>query len=342
MLVTDAWFPQVNGVVRALSTTRERLLGLGHEVEVIAPERFKNVPCPTYSEIRLALCTPSRVGSLIAEYAPEAVHLATEGPLGWCARRWLKRHGIPFTTSFHTMFPQYLKLRIGLPESWSFAGMRFFHGAAGATMYSTPRLRDLLHDHGFKNLVGWVRGVDTRLFTIGAAEPLAYPRPIQMYVGRIAVEKNIEAFLRADTPGTKVIVGDGPQRAKLERRYPAVRFLGPKYGDELVRHYRSADVFVFPSRTDTLGLVMLEAMACGVPVAAFPVQGPLDVVGDSAAGVLNENLAIAIEQALSIAPDTCRARALEHSWDQSVVEFHANLIQIRARTFEFRGEGETA
>jgi glycosyltransferase involved in cell wall biosynthesis len=316
-------------------------MGLGHEVEVVAPERFRNVPCPTYPEIRLALCTPGRVGALIAEYGPDAVHIATEGPLGWCARWWLKRRRIPFTTSFHTMFPQYLKVRFGLPESWSFAGMRRFHGAAGATMYSTPRLRDLLQSHGFKNLVGWVRGVDTELFTPGEAEPLDFPGPIQMYVGRVAVEKGIEDFLRAETPGTKVIVGDGPQRAELERRYPAVRFLGSKYDDDLVRHYRAADVFVFPSRTDTLGLVQLEAMACGVPVAAYPVQGPLDVVADSGAGVLNEDLAVAIEQALPIAPEVCRARALEHSWDESVVEFHANLIRIPAPAVHFRGEGET-
>ena len=317
-------------------------MGLGHEVEVIAPERFRNVPCPTYPEIRLALCTPGRVGALIGDYAPDAVHIVTEGPLGWRARWWLKRRGIPFTTSFHTMFPQYLKLRFGIPESWSFAGMRRFHSAAAATMYSTPRLRDLLRGQGFENLVGWVRGVDTELFAPGEAEPLGFPRPIQMYVGRIAVEKGIEDFLRLDTPGTKVIVGDGPQRARLETRYPNVRFLGPRYGDDLVRHYRAADVFVFPSRTDTLGLVQLEALACGVPVAAYPVQGPLDVIGDSAAGALDEDLAVAIERALHIAPETCRARALEHSWDQSVVEFHANLIRIPTPSYHFRAEGETA
>jgi len=347
ILVTDAWFPQVNGVVRALSTTRDRLQGLGHEVEVIAPERFRNVPCPTYPEIRLALCTPGRVGSLIEDYAPDAVHIATEGPLGWCARSWLKRRDIPFTTSFHTMFPQYLRMRVGLPESWSFAGMRRFHAAAGATMYSTPRLRDMLRGQGFENLVGWVRGVDTELFTQGEPEPLDFPGPIQMYVGRVAVEKGIEDFLQANAPGTKVIVGDGPQRAELERRYPEVRFLGPRYGDDLVRHYRAADVFVFPSRTDTLGLVQLEAMACGVPVAAYPTQGPLDVIGDSAAGAMHEDLSTAIEQALKLDPADCRARALEHSWDQSVVEFHANLISIPAETFHFpkaplNGEGETA
>jgi glycosyltransferase involved in cell wall biosynthesis len=309
---------------------------------VIAPERYKNVPCPTYPEIRLALCTPGRVGSMVEDYAPDAIHIATEGPLGWSARWWLKRRGIPFTTSFHTMFPQYLKMRFGIPESWSFAGMRRFHSAATATMYSTPRLRDLLRGQGFTNLVGWVRGVDTELFTPGEPADLDYPKPIQMYVGRVAIEKGIEDFLQVRTPGTKVIVGDGPQRLELERRYPDVRFLGPKYGEDLLRHYRAADVFVFPSRTDTLGLVMLEAMACGVPVAAFPVQGPLDVIGDSQAGVLNEDLASAIDQALRIRPEHCRARAEEHSWDQSVVEFLANLISIPASTYNFRGEGETA
>ncbi len=328
IIISDAWFPQVNGVVRTLSTTRERLIDLGHEVEVIAPDRFRNVPCPTYPDIRLAMCTPRRVGTLIEKYGPEAVHIATEGPLGWAARSWLRRRGIPFTTSFHTMFPAYLKLRFGLPESWSFSAIRRFHSAAHATMYSTPTLRALLEAHGFQNLVRWVRGVDTEFFCPGTAAQLNLPRPLQMYVGRIAVEKNIEDFLRAKTPGTKVLVGDGPQRAQFERRYPDAVFLGEKHGEELVRHYRAADVFVFPSRTDTLGLVMLEAMACGVPVAAYPVRGPSDVVGNSRAGVLQDELAVAIEQAIDIHPDVCRSRALEHSWNQSVREFADNMIQI--------------
>jgi glycosyltransferase involved in cell wall biosynthesis len=332
----------VNGVVRTLSTTMENLARLGHETEVIAPARFKSVPCPTYPEIRLALCTPGRVGDMIAEFAPDAVHVATEGPLGLAARWWLKRRGIPFTTSFHTMFPQYLRLRFGLPEAWTFGAMRRFHGAATQTMYSTPRLRDMLRGQGFANLVGWVRGVDTELFTPGPAEPLDLPRPLQMYVGRVAVEKSLEDFLSLDTPGTKVIIGDGPQRGELAARYPEARFLGPRYGDDLVRCYRAADVFVFPSRTDTLGLVMLEAMACGVPVAAFPVQGPLDVVADSGAGVLHDDLGTAIAQAIGIDPAICRARAMEHSWDQSVREFHANLVPIGQTAYHFRGEGETA
>ena len=326
LIVTDAWFPQVNGVVRALSTTRQKLLDLGHEVEILAPERFHNVPCPTYPEIRLAMCTPPSVGRIIESLAPEAVHIATEGPLGWAARSWLRRRGLPFTTSFHTMFPLYLKMRFGLPERWTFSGIRRFHAAAEATMYSTPTLRDLLASQGFTNLVRWVRGVDTDLFTPGEAAHLPFEAPIQLYVGRIAVEKNIEAFLKTETPGTKILVGDGPERARLQARYPEAKFLGTLKGDELVRHYRAADVFVFPSRTETLGLVMLEAMACGVPVAAFPVQGPLDVVGSSNAGVLHDELAVAIEQAIGIDADICRARALEHSWDRSVREFYANLV----------------
>ncbi len=336
LIVTDAWFPQVNGVVRALSTTRQKLLDLGHEVEVLAPDRFRSVPCPTYPEIRLAMCTPSRVGKLIENVAPEAVHIATEGPLGWAARSWMRRRNLPFTSSFHTMFPLYLKLRFGLPERWTFSGIRRFHAAAEATMYSTPTLRALLERHGFSNLVRWVRGVDTELFTPGERAELPFERPIQLYVGRIAVEKSVEDFLRADTPGTKVLVGDGPERHRLEARYPDAKFLGTLAGEALVQHYRAADVFVFPSRTDTLGLVMLEALACGVPVAAFPVQGPLDVVGESAAGVLHDELAVAIERAIGIDSDICRARALEHSWDQSAREFYNNLVPFGAR--ELTGE----
>jgi len=338
LIITDAWYPQINGVVRTLSTTRDKLIERGHQVEVLAPERFKNLPCPTYPEIRLALCTPASVGRHIEAAAPQAVHIATEGPLGWAARAWMKRRRLPFTSSFHTMFPQYLKLRFGLPETVSFSGIRRFHGGATATMYSTPTLRAMLEEHGFENLVRWVRGVDTDIFTPGPAAELPFARPIQVYVGRIAVEKSIEDFLRLDTPGTKVVVGDGPQRQELTERYPEVRFLGTLRGEELVRHYRAADVFVFPSRTDTLGLVMLEALACGVPVAAYPVQGPLDVVGNTGAGVLSEDLTAAVQAAIGIDPGRCRARALEFSWDQSVEEFLNNLVPLPAEV----KQGETA
>lgn len=329
LLVSDAWYPQVNGVVRALSTTCRHLEERGHEIEVLGPDRFRSVPAPTYPEIRLALCSPKAVGRIIDEIDPDAVHIATEGPLGLTARASLKRRSMPFTTSFHTLFPQYLELRFHIPARWTFAGLRRFHGGAAGTMYSTPTLKAMLESHGFTNLLQWIRGVDTELFRPIPPAALDLPRPIQIYVGRIAVEKSIEDFLKLDTPGSKVLVGDGPQRRELEARYPDAHFLGTKQGDELVAHYCAADVFVFPSRTDTLGLVNLEAMACGVPVAAYPVQGPQDVVGDSGAGVLNEDLGAAITAAIGIDPEVCRARALEHSWETSASQFEANLVPAR-------------
>lgn len=343
LIISDAWFPQLNGVVRALSTTRDQLTHMGHDVEVIGPAGFKTLPCPTYPEIRLALTTPGRIGRMIERFAPDAVHIATEGPLGWCARHWLKRRNIPFTTSFHTMFPLYLKLRGGIPESWSFALLRLFHNAATRTMYSTETLRSTLARHGFQKLTQWVRGVDTALFRpvppTELVEPSAgerqaapptnrLPDPILMYVGRLAVEKNLDAFLSLNVPGTKVVVGEGPQGAALRRRYPDALFLGARYGEELVAHYCAADVLVFPSKTDTLGLVMLEAAACGVPVAALPVPGPNDVIGGSGAGVLDEDLGAAIAAALKIDPRACREYALGNTWDVSARQFLGNLAPV--------------
>ena len=338
LIVSDAWYPQLNGVVRALSTIRDKLIDMGNEVEVIGPTGFRSVPCPTYPEIRLAITGPGRVGRMIQASDPDAVHIATEGPLGWCARHWLKRRKIPFTTSFHTMFPLYLNIRFGLPENWTFAGLRQFHNAATATMYSTETLRALLAKQGFKSLVQWVRGVDTDLFRPVAPVDLKQPGPILMYVGRMAVEKNLEQFLSLQIAGTKIMVGEGPQRAALERRYPEAIFLGAKYADELVAHYAAADVVVFPSKTDTLGLVMLEAVACGIPVAALPVPGPNDVIGDSGAGVLDHDLGNAIETAIGIDPQHCRAHALKHSWDRSAMEFFNNLVPIKVAELQ----GETA
>jgi glycosyltransferase involved in cell wall biosynthesis len=257
------------------------------------------------------------------------VHIATEGPLGLTGRHCLIRRGLRFTTSFHTLFPQYLELRFRIPARWTFAGLRWFHGRAAATMYNTPSMREMLESHGFAHLVQWIRGVDTKLFRPMAPVDLDLPRPVQLYVGRIAVEKSIEAFLELDTGGSKVLVGDGPQREELEAKYPDAHFLGVKTGEDLVRHYCAADVFVFPSRTDTLGLVNLEAMACGLPVAAYPVQGPKDVVADSGAGVLDEDLGAAIRAAVGIDPDICRARALEHTWERSADQFAANLVSAR-------------
>ncbi|MCB1683967.1 MAG: glycosyltransferase family 1 protein [Pseudomonadales bacterium] len=326
LLISDAWHPQVNGVVRALSTIRDRAAARGIQVEVLGPDRFRSLPCPTYPEIRLALSTPARIARIIDEVAPDAVHIATEGPLGLMVRRVMKQRGLPFTTSFHTLFPDYLQVRFGLPARWTFAGLRRFHAGAAATMYSTPTLCALLESHGFSNLVQWVRGVDTELFRPVPPVELNLPKPIQLFVGRIAVEKGLEDFLKLTTPGSKVLIGDGPQLAELKRRYPHAHFLGARFGEDLVAHYSAADVFVFPSRTDTLGLVMLEAMACGVPVAAFPVMGPLDVVADSGAGHLDTDLAAAIEGAIGIDPALCRARALAHSWDESLNQFLDNLV----------------
>ena len=331
LLVSDAWFPQLNGVVRALSTVCKHLEGRGHEVVVLGPDRFRNVAAPTYPEIRLALCTPRAVGRIIDEVDPDAAHIATEGPLGLSARAAFKRRDMPFTTSFHTLFPQYLKLRFGIPERWTFAGLRRFHNGSAATMYNTPSMREMLEQQGFIHLVQWIRGVDTEMFRPTTPVSLDLPRPIQIYVGRIAVEKSIKAFLKLDTPGTKLLVGDGPQRAELESAYPDARFVGIKTGDELVSYYCAADVFVFPSRTDTLGLVNLEAMACGIPVAAYPVQGPKDVVADSGAGALNEDLGQAIADAIGIDPEICRARALEHTWENSAAQFEANLVSARGK-----------
>ena len=333
-MISDAWHPQVNGVVRALDTTARHIREAGHEVEVLGPDRFRTVPLPTYAEIRLALTRPGRLGNIIDDAEPDAVHVATEGPLGWIARSWLRRRGIPFTTSFHTMFPQYVKMRTGIPESVGFRVLRRFHNAGERTMVSTPTLAKLLCGHGFAQLVLWSRGVDTTLFRPVAPARLDAEGPIQLYVGRVAVEKNLESFLKLDTPGTKYVVGEGPEKQQLESAYPGVRFVGAKYGDELLAHYCAADVFVFPSLTDTLGFVMMEALACGVPVAAFPVQGPVDVIGNSGAGVLSTDLADAVERAIGIDPDICRARALEFSWPRSAREFISNLVPVTGRQLE--------
>ncbi|MCB9948657.1 MAG: glycosyltransferase family 1 protein [Rhodospirillaceae bacterium] len=326
VIVSDAWFPQVNGVVRTLSTVADRVRRLGHEVEVIGPDRFRSIPCPTYPEIRLACWRVGRtVREIIHDFGAQVIHIATEGPLGLAARGHARRRGVPFTTSFHTFFPDYLALRFGLPRSWSFAYLRRFHGRAAATMVSTETMERILAGRGFVNLARWRRAVDTELFAPHKRTGLDFPRPIMMYVGRVAVEKNIEAFLAIDRPGTKVIVGDGPQRREMESRYPDVRFLGTRYGEELAGIYASADVFVLPSRTETFGLVLLEAMASGVPVAAYPVQGPMDIVTDPAAGALDEDLGRAIDRALGLSREACRAHALTYSWDTSAREFVGHL-----------------
>ena len=274
LLATDAWAPQVNGVVMTLRNTIRGLEAAGHVVETISPDRFRNIPCPTYPEIRLALHPFPRFADLAHRFEPDAVHIATEGPVGQAARKFCLREQLAFTTAYHTRFPEYVHARIRLPVRFTYDWLRRFHALAKAVMVATPAVHADLERRGFRNLVMWTRGVDTELFRPGPPLATGWTRPVFMYVGRVAVEKNIEAFLELELPGTKVVVGDGPQRAALQRRFPATVFTGTKIGEELAAHFRSAEVFVFPSRTDTFGLVLLEAMASGTPAAAFPVTWP--------------------------------------------------------------------
>ena len=325
-LVTDAWHPQVNGVVRTLDTTRHELTKLGIDVHMITPQGYRTVPMPTYPEIRLAVTTPGRVSREIDRVQPDYVHIATEGPLGMIARRWCRQNGIGYTTSYHTRFPEYVRARMPIPMSWSYAFVRSFHNAGVCCMVSNSTLEQELASHGFKRLVRWVRGVDTVTFNPDVPPALPdLPKPVFLCVGRVAVEKNIEAFLDLDLPGTKVIVGDGPALPALKAKYPGVVFTGNKTGEELTAHYTSADVFVFPSLTDTLGLVQMEAMACGVPVAAFPTMGPLDFIADSGTGALNWDLRQACLDALDIPREICRPYAEQFSWESSVKQFWENL-----------------
>ena len=323
-IVSDAWEPQVSGVVRTLRTTRDCLTSLGHSVTIIGPDRFRTIPCPTYPQIRLAMFAGGPLRETLDAIGPDALHVATEGPLGWAARGWARRRRRPFTTSFHTQFPDYFRVRFGIPRRWSYAYLRRFHGAAACTMVATASIEQQLRDRGFRHLVRWSRGVDTALFRPRREPFLDLPRPIMAYVGRVAVEKNIEAFLQLDRPGTKLVVGDGPQRAALEARYPQAVFVGEHHGEDLARHYAASDVFVFPSRTDTFGLVMLEALASGVPVAAYPVPGPIDVLTDQV-GCLDEDLGRAVDRALALAPDDCRVFAEARSWESVSQQFLSNL-----------------
>lgn len=324
-IVTDAWFPQTNGVVKTLSITCERLRALGHDVCVIEPSLFRTFPCPTYPEIRLAWFPARRMDRLLQEFEPDALHIATEGTLGAAARKWCLRRRMKFTTSYHTQFPEYLRARVPIPLSFSYAHLRRFHGAAVRTMVATPTFERQLEARGFRNIVRWTRGVDVEQFKPHDKNYLKLPRPIAIYVGRVAVEKNIEAFLEFEWSGTKVVVGDGPERKELETRFSNAKFVGYKYGEELAKHVAAADVFVFPSRTDTFGLVLLEAMACGVPVAAYPVTGPIDVVQQGVTGVLDGDLCKAANAALQLDSKRCRAHALENTWEVATQQFLSNL-----------------
>ena len=313
-LFTDAWRPQINGVVRTLQQTRTHLEALGHETVFVTPLDFATCPCPSYPSIRLALFPGKGVEGILRAAKPDTVHIAAEGPIGHAARSVCCRLGIPFTSSFHTLFPEYIRARVPFPVGWSYSYLRRYHGRAARTFVATPSLAERLRNRGFTNLAIWPRGVDTNLFKPGPKSFLPGPWPLSMYRGRVAVEKNIEAFLDLDLPGTKYVVEDGPDLNGLRSRYPDVRFVGQKHGEELAAHLTAADVFVFPSLTDTFGLVMLEAMACGVPVAAFPVTGPLDVVQRGKTGVLDRDLRAAVIGALELDPSDCVAYAKQHTW----------------------------
>ncbi len=334
VIVSDAWQPQVNGVVRTLSTVASELETIGHRVDVIGPDQFRTVAMPTYPDIRLALFPGRRMAQLIERNSPEALHIATEGPLGIAARRWALRRGCAFTTAFHTRFPEYLAARVAVPLGWSYAWLRRFHAAGQGMMVATHSLAEELAARGFDHILPWTRGVDLSLFTPDAAAGspedvhAGLARPVFAYIGRIAVEKNIAAFLDLELPGSKLVVGDGPQLAELRRRYPAVRFTGARSGAALAAAYAGADVMVFPSRTDTFGLVLLEALACGTPVAAFPVTGPKDVLADADAdvGAMDEDLGAACLRALASNRAACRRHAERFSWRACAELFVSNLV----------------
>jgi glycosyltransferase involved in cell wall biosynthesis len=329
LIATDAWHPQVNGVVRTLTSLKRSASGLGVEVGFLTPDGFPSLPVPTYPGLRVALPNRREIARRIEAAAPDAIHIATEGPIGWATWSYCRRRRLAFTTSYTTRFPEYIAVRSIVPASVTYAVLRRFHSAAAMTMVATNSLYDELAARGFRKLGFWGRGVDTELFNPSHPLELDLPRPIFMTMGRVAVEKNIEAFLSLDLPGCKVVVGDGPQKSVLEHKYPGVRFLGEKTGTDLTAHLAAADVFVFPSRTDTFGVVQLEALACGTPVAAFPVTGPLDVIADHPVGALDEDLRSACLRALNVSRDACRDFALERSWENSARQFIGNLSALQ-------------
>ncbi len=332
LLATDAWSPQVNGVVRTMQAVVRELEADGHNVTVVSPDRFRSIPCPFYPEIRLAIAPYGRLRRIIAETNPDAIHIVTEGPIGLAARRWCVRHRFQFTTAYHTRFPEYLAARFIAPKRITYGLMRWFHAGAERVMVATDSVRGELAAQGFTKLVAWSRGVDAALFAPNARADLPeFKRPIFLSVGRVAVEKNLEAFLGLDLPGSKIVIGEGPALASLKRQFPDAHFLGRHENANLARLYASADVFMFPSRTDTFGLVMLEALASGLPVAAYPVPGPLDVIEGSGAGVLDDDLRVAALGALEISRERCREHALSFSWKVCARQFLQQLCPVRGQ-----------
>jgi glycosyltransferase involved in cell wall biosynthesis len=329
LVATDAWHPQVNGVVRTLTMMAEAAKAFGVDVSFLTPESFRTFAMPSYPDLRLALPHPAKIAELIEAAKPDSIHIATEGPIGLLVRRYCRNRGLPFTTSFHTRFPEYVSARSPIPESWVWQVLRWFHRPSRAVMAATPALAAELRARRFRNVVLWSRGVDTALFHPRAID-LCLPMPVFLSVGRVAVEKNLEAFLDLDLPGTKLVVGDGPARPALERKYPKAVFLGARHGEELAEIYSAADVFVFPSKTDTFGLVLLEALASGLPVAAFPVTGPRDVIGSAPVGVLNDDLRLACLEALEIPSQACIDFASRHTWQASARVFVDHALNLRA------------
>ena len=328
LIITDAWSPQVNGVVTTVRNTVRELEASGHEVGMITPAGFRTMPCPTYPEIRLAIAPGTRVCRMIDEFEPDAIHVATEAPLGMAARRYCIASGYPFTTAYHTQFPEFIHARCRLPVAVTYRMMRWFHDPSSAVMVPTAEMLRRLKVRGFTNLAYWSRGVDTAIFAPAERLSLA-GRPIFLYAGRVAVEKSLEDFLELDLPGTKWVVGDGPARAGLESRFPAAVFHGMKYGAELAYYYQQADVFVFPSRTDTFGLVLIEAMACGTPVAAYPVSGPIDVVREPSVGILSDNLRDAALAVLDLDRTAVHRYARQYSWTAATHQFASHLRPLR-------------
>ena len=341
-LATDAWHPQISGVVTTLTQTIEHLRRMGHEVFTIHPGFFSTVPCPTYPQIRLAINPRARLSRLMDRFQPDAIHIATEGPIGLCCRQYCRKHSLSFTTSFTTRFDEYIEMRSFIPGRFVFRLLKWFHAASSRVMTASIPLKRELARKGVTHTVIWSRGVDTDLLRMRDKGFIPDPHPVFLYVGRVAIEKNIEAFLTLDLPGTKYVVGDGPQLERLIRAFPMVRFVGAKTGEALAKFYAAADVFVFPSRTDTFGIVMLEALACGVPVAGYPVRGPADIIIQGETGFYDEDLRSAALRALELDPKRCRAFAEQYSWGKSAEQFVHNLVPVTQPPLSIQGSPSRA